>query len=110
MPGETGVTVVTTLVCFFISHARLRARRAPGIPCALCFRGRWLVQNSGASRRESADAYLDVIARSDSSAVAQPAKAESDEAIHVTFVPAVDCFAPLAMTVSKFLACWLFEN
>ena len=35
MPGETGVTVVTTLVCFFILHARLRAHRAPGIPCAL---------------------------------------------------------------------------
>src|SRR5258706_13340443 len=35
MPGETGVTVVTTLVCFFISHARLRARWTPGIPCAL---------------------------------------------------------------------------
>jgi hypothetical protein len=29
------VTVVTTLVCFFILHARLRAQRAPGIPCAL---------------------------------------------------------------------------
>src|SRR5260370_27511109 len=39
MPGETGVTVVTILVCFFISHARLRAHRAPGIPCALCFLG-----------------------------------------------------------------------
>jgi hypothetical protein len=32
------VTVVTTLVCFFHLHARLRARRAPGIPCALCLR------------------------------------------------------------------------
>jgi hypothetical protein len=39
MPGETGVTVVTTLVCFFHLHARLRARRAPGIPCALVFSG-----------------------------------------------------------------------
>jgi hypothetical protein len=58
MPGETGVTVVRMLVCFFISHARLRARRASGIPCALCFRGRWLVQNSGASRREIAESYL----------------------------------------------------
>src|SRR6476661_4865281 len=28
MPGCSGVTVVTTLVCFFISHARLRAHRA----------------------------------------------------------------------------------
>src|SRR5438067_11187980 len=35
MPGEPGVTVVTMLVCSFILHARLRARRAPGIPCAL---------------------------------------------------------------------------
>jgi hypothetical protein len=35
MPGETGVTVVTMLVCFFTSHARLRALDAPGIPCAL---------------------------------------------------------------------------
>src|SRR5260221_12130305 len=35
MPGETGVTVVTMLVCFFILHARLRVHRAPGIPCAL---------------------------------------------------------------------------
>src|SRR5216683_4523940 len=26
------------LVCFFISHARLRAHRAPGIPCALVSR------------------------------------------------------------------------
>jgi len=35
MPGRSGVTVVTTLVCFFHLHARLRAHRAPGIPCAL---------------------------------------------------------------------------
>jgi hypothetical protein len=27
--------VVTTLVCFFVSHARLRAQSAPGFPCAL---------------------------------------------------------------------------
>src|SRR5258708_37695854 len=42
MPGRSGVTVVTTLVCFFISHARLRVHRAPGIPCALRFQGREL--------------------------------------------------------------------
>ncbi len=34
-PGDPGVTVVTTLVCFFHLHARLRAHPAPGIPCAL---------------------------------------------------------------------------
>jgi len=37
MPGRSGVTVVTMLVCFFHLHARPRARLAPGIPCALCF-------------------------------------------------------------------------
>jgi hypothetical protein len=35
MPGDSGVTVVTTLVCFFTLPARLRAHQAPGIPCAL---------------------------------------------------------------------------
>jgi hypothetical protein len=60
MPGVSGVTVVTTLVCFFISHARLRVHRAPGIPCALYFRrGETILQNSDASRREIAESYLE---------------------------------------------------
>src|SRR5580698_5394436 len=37
MPGDSGEPVVTTLVCFFILHARLRVHRAPGISCALCY-------------------------------------------------------------------------
>src|SRR6478735_4950989 len=37
MPGDFGVTVVTTLVCLFSSHTRLRVHWAPGIPCALDF-------------------------------------------------------------------------
>jgi hypothetical protein len=38
MPGESGGPVVTMLVWFlFLPHARLRVRRAPGIPCALVF-------------------------------------------------------------------------
>ncbi len=37
MPGETGVTVVTTLVCLFYFAREAAAHRAPGIPCALCF-------------------------------------------------------------------------
>ena len=36
-PDVFGEPVVTVLVCFFISHARLRVHRAPGFPCALCF-------------------------------------------------------------------------
>src|SRR6476660_5233954 len=48
MPGRSGVTVVTTLVCFFISHARLRVHRAPGIPCALyCWERRNSFANLG---------------------------------------------------------------
>jgi hypothetical protein len=42
-------------------HARLRVQRAPGIPHALCFRGGVFLHNSGASRREGADAYLKVV-------------------------------------------------
>src|SRR5271169_516374 len=34
-PDQTGEPVVTMLVCFFNSHARLRVQRAPGFPCAL---------------------------------------------------------------------------
>src|SRR6266849_2749019 len=38
MPGESGGPVVTTLVCsLHILHARLRVRRASGIPHALCW-------------------------------------------------------------------------
>jgi hypothetical protein len=47
MPDRFGVPVVTLLVCFFVSHARPRAYRSPGIPCALFVEGRCL-QNSGA--------------------------------------------------------------
>src|SRR6476646_2981635 len=79
-------------VVYFLSHARLRVHRAPGIPCALCMRVEgnfW--QTSGASRGENARLCLDVIARS-----------ESDEAIHSCC--SMDCFASLAMTISKALS------
>jgi hypothetical protein len=46
----------------FFLHARLRARRAPGIPCALCFSGGHELQASDASRREKAVLFLIVIA------------------------------------------------
>src|SRR5213083_2172308 len=45
-------------VLCFISHARLRVHQAPGIPCALVSWAEGFMQNSGASRREIADAYL----------------------------------------------------
>ena len=72
MPGESGVTVVTMLVCFFILHARLRVHRAPGIPCAPIFSGRKIHAQLGriASRDrggvlEIANQYFAVIARSE---------------------------------------------
>src|SRR5258708_19579832 len=59
MPGETGVTVVTMLVCFFILHARLRVHWAPGIPCALCFLwANGFCKNSGSSRPRIAESHL----------------------------------------------------
>jgi hypothetical protein len=47
MPGRSGVTVVTNSYACFILHARLRVHWAPGIPCALCFRGATFLQNLG---------------------------------------------------------------
>jgi hypothetical protein len=58
MLGRSGVTVVTRLVCLFLSHTRLRVHWAAGIPCALCFLGERILQNSGTLRREIADACL----------------------------------------------------
>jgi hypothetical protein len=59
MPGETGVTVVTMLVCFLILHTRLRAHRAPGIPCALLFsKGGFPQQLGRYLRGEKAEAWI----------------------------------------------------
>jgi hypothetical protein len=40
MPGESGCTCGDYARVLFISHTRLRVRRAPGIPHALCLLGR----------------------------------------------------------------------
>src|SRR5882724_10236017 len=91
MPGRSGVTVVTMLVCLFFFHTRLRAHRAPGIPCALYFWAKGFMYNSGASRREIAESYFEIRRRH--------CEEQSDEAIQLTFCGAMDCFASLAMTV-----------
>src|SRR5213079_2888982 len=93
MPGEAGGPVVTTLVCsFHLSHARLRVQRAPGIPCALCYRGP--KKNSRKPRaHRAAGSRRDVIARSDLSAVAQRAKAEATKQSTLQFRGNMDCFA-----------------
>jgi hypothetical protein len=41
--------------CLCKSHARSRVQQAPGLPCALCFRGgQTKLQTSGEMRRENA--------------------------------------------------------
>ncbi len=59
MPGETGVTVVTTLVCLFSfaceAAGALDARHSLR---PLFSWGGWFLQNSGASRRGNAGSYL----------------------------------------------------
>jgi hypothetical protein len=55
--GEPGVPVVTMLVCFFISHARLGVRRAPGFACALFYQRDKVSASLGPEwRRETAGA------------------------------------------------------
>src|SRR5213079_237940 len=95
MPGEAGGPVVTTLVCsFHLSHTRLRAHRAPGIPCALCYRGPTKIHaNLGRLAPWNRGVVLDVIARSDLSAVAQRAKAEATKQSTLQFRGNMDCFA-----------------
>jgi hypothetical protein len=56
MLGNPGGPVVTTLVWFYFSHARLRVHWAPGIPHAL--RGGWFLHDSGGSRRGNVEFCL----------------------------------------------------
>jgi hypothetical protein len=61
MSDDSGVTVVTTLVWFYFFHARLRAHRAPGIPCALSFKGSTKNKTRAKLRREKAEVCFAVI-------------------------------------------------
>src|SRR5258705_10831720 len=80
MPGRSGVTVVTTLVCFLPCTRGCGRIERPAFPAPSILLGERSCKTSGASRREIAESYLNwdnVIARSDLSAVAQRAKAEA---------------------------------
>jgi hypothetical protein len=80
MPGRSGVTVVTTLVCFFHLHARLRAHQAPGIPCALCYQRReWILQNLGRLAPRDRGVLFWKLGQ-------RHCEEQSDEAIHSSFV------------------------
>jgi hypothetical protein len=52
--------VVTNSCASYTLRTRLRVQRAPGFPCALSFRG-GSHNNSGASRRENAQAHLNFV-------------------------------------------------
>jgi hypothetical protein len=65
MPGRSGVTVVTTLVCFFILHARLRVHQAPGFPRALWFQKAGFPGKPRTHRAARMRNCINVIARSE---------------------------------------------
>src|SRR5213596_1145399 len=82
MPDRSGVTVVTTLVCFILFRTRDCGRIGrPAFPAPSVTKGERFMHSSDASRREDAESCFgnwgNVIARSDLSAVAQRAKAEA---------------------------------
>ena len=54
--------MVTNSCAIYTLHARLRVRRAPGIPHALCL-GEGFMHNSGASRRGKADSHPKLVRR-----------------------------------------------
>src|SRR5258707_14729385 len=90
MPVESVCPVVTMLVCLFLSHARLRVQRAPGIPCALSSLGETVPAQLGRPAPRECEAVFEimpVIARS-----------ESDEAIHSYFAAKWIASLALAMT------------
>src|SRR6202158_1089452 len=97
MPGESGGPVVTNSCAFLF---RTRGCGCSGHPASTApSLGEWIRQNSGASRRGKAELYFVVIARSNLSDVAQRAKAEATKQSIGIGALAVDCVAPLAMTV-----------
>src|SRR6266404_2390396 len=65
MPGRSGVTVVTMLVCFVLFRTRgCGCIERPAFPAPSEFKGERFMHGSGGSRREIAKACVIVIARS----------------------------------------------
>src|SRR3981189_2536152 len=60
MPGNPGVTVVTTLVCFLLCTRGCARISRPALPAPSQFQGERLTHISGASRRGIADPYLNL--------------------------------------------------
>src|SRR5258707_13736970 len=75
MPGDSGVPVVTTLVCLLPLHTRLRVHRHPAFPTPSIFQGERFKHNSGASRRGNAESHLKLFGCLKTESVAMNAKA-----------------------------------
>src|SRR6266481_5791446 len=90
MPGDFRCDRGDYARALFILRARLRVHRAPGIPCALCSqKARRSWQTSRSIRGEIAKLCLTSL---------RGAKRRSNPLFSAT---SMDCFASLAMTVSK---------
>src|SRR5216117_1553754 len=101
MPGRSGVTVVTTLVCFVLFRTRGCGRiKRPAFPAPSVSWADGFLQNLGRiaprDRRVTSEIFVHVIARSDLSAVAQRAKAEATKQ-SILLCRAMDCFAEPAI-------------
>jgi hypothetical protein len=60
MPGDLGVTVVTNSCAFHLCTRGCGRIKRPAFPAPSDFLGEWFMHNSGASRRENADARRDL--------------------------------------------------
>src|SRR5258708_7868801 len=107
MPGRSGVTVVTTLVCLFFTHETAGALSARHSLRPLL--GERFMHNSGASRREVADAYLKLERRHCEEQSDANRHCERSEAIHFAAQRKnglLRRFAPR----NDGIRIWLFEN
>jgi hypothetical protein len=98
-----GGLVVTTLVCFFISHARLRVHWAPGIPHALSGAEDHAQLGRIAPRECGCVSEYNVIACDKREAFAQGSNATKQSIISLR--RPMDCFAGACNDGT-----WLLEN
>ena len=99
MPGETGVTVVTTLVCFVFYRTRDCGRVGrPAFPAPSEFQGGCFLQKLGRIAPRGRGPMLVVIARSEATLTVIASEAKQSIARAVV---TMDCFVAslLAMTV-----------
>jgi len=99
MPGDPGATVVTTLVCY--QHTAHEAAGATGTRHShALYGGERFINDSGARAARPRNSYPKL-----SNVIASAAKQSI-----LSFRGEMDCFAALAMTISRLLISLLLEN